>query len=73
MFPPAFFNILKEPSIVQKQMIPQKKGLKLSFFAAEKLRAWHYQAHLQQKDIEKIVKIVQIQEAKKIKIILPIL
>ena len=26
IFPPAFFNILKEPLFVQKQMILQKKG-----------------------------------------------
>ena len=30
-FPPAFFIILKEPLIVQKQTIPQKKALILSF------------------------------------------
>ena len=43
MFPPAFFNILKEPSVVQKQMIPQKKGLILSILELKYLRAWHYQ------------------------------
>ena len=36
MFPPAFFNILKEPLVVQKRMIPQKKALILSFFGAGK-------------------------------------
>ena len=41
--PPAFFNILKEPLLVQKQTIPQKKGLILSFLEQEILRARHYQ------------------------------
>ena len=43
MFPLIFFNILKEPLLVQKQTIPQKKGLILSFLELESLRAWHYQ------------------------------
>ena len=43
IFPPAFFNILKEPLLVQKQTIPQKKALILSFLELESLRAWHYQ------------------------------
>ena len=43
IFPPAFFNILKEPFLVQKQTIPQKKALILSFLQLESLRAWHYQ------------------------------
>jgi hypothetical protein len=38
-----FFNILKEPLLVQKQMIPQRKALILSFLQLESLRAWHYQ------------------------------
>jgi hypothetical protein len=42
-FPPAFFNILKGPLLVQKQTIPQKKALILSFLQLESLRAWHYQ------------------------------
>ena len=41
--PPAFFNILKEPLLVQKQTIPQKKALKFGFLPLESLRAWHYQ------------------------------
>jgi hypothetical protein len=41
LFPPAFFNILKEPLLVQNQTISQKKGLILSFFQAGKL--WYYQ------------------------------
>ena len=40
---PAFFNILKEPLLVQKQTIPQQKFLILSFLELESLRAWHYQ------------------------------
>ena len=43
MFPPAFFSILKEPILVQKQTIHQQKGLDLSFLETESLRAWHYQ------------------------------
>ena len=31
IFPQAFFNILKEPLVVQKQTIPQQKALYLSF------------------------------------------
>ena len=67
MFPSAFFNILKEASIVQKQIIPQKKGLILSFLQLKNLRAWHYQeTYLQQ--IEKKVNLTeQIQDEKKIK------
>ena len=43
MFPPAFFNILKEPLVVQKRMIPQKKALILSFFLEqESLRVWYH-------------------------------
>jgi hypothetical protein len=41
--PLAFFNILKEPLLVQKQMIPQKKALILSFLQMESLRGWHDQ------------------------------
>ena len=37
-FPSAFFNILKEPLLVQKQRIPQKKVLILSFLDIESLR-----------------------------------
>ena len=67
MFPSAFFNVLKEASIVQKQIIPQKKGLILSFLQLKNLRAWHYQeTYLQQ--IEKKVNLTeQIQDEKKIK------
>ena len=32
-FPPAFFNVLKEPFVVQKQTIPQQKALDFSFFS----------------------------------------
>ena len=42
-FPPAFFNILKEPLLVQKQRIHQQKALDLSFLETESLRGWHYQ------------------------------
>ena len=38
---PAFFNILKEPFLVQKQTILQKTGLILSFLQLESLRVWH--------------------------------
>ena len=41
--PPAFFNILKIPLLVQKQTIAQKKGLILSILEPDILRAWHYQ------------------------------
>jgi hypothetical protein len=37
--PLAFFNILKEPLLVQKQTIPQKKVLVLSFFVAGKFKS----------------------------------
>ena len=39
----SFFNILKEPLLVQKQKIPQKKALIFSFLQLESLKAWHYQ------------------------------
>ena len=39
----AFFNIMKEPLLVQKQTIHQQKALDLSFLETESLRAWHYQ------------------------------
>jgi hypothetical protein len=39
----AFFNILTEPLLVQKQMILQQKALILSFLQMESLRAWLYQ------------------------------
>jgi hypothetical protein len=42
-FSPAFFNIMKEPLLVQKQTIHQQKALDLSFLETESLRAWHYQ------------------------------
>ena len=29
--------------LAQKQMVPQRKGLILSFWELESLRAWHYQ------------------------------
>ena len=31
IFSPAIFNILKEPKLLQKQTIPKKKALNLSF------------------------------------------
>ena len=43
IFPPAFFNILKGPLLLQKQTIPQKKALVLSVLTLESLRAWHHQ------------------------------
>ena len=44
IFSPAFFNILKKKTLLaQKQMVPQKKGLILSFWELESLRAQHYQ------------------------------
>ena len=43
IFPPVFFNILKEPLLVQKQTIPQQKALILSFLQLESLWACHYQ------------------------------
>jgi hypothetical protein len=42
-FPPAFFNILKEPLVVEKQTIPQQKALDLSFSLAPLKWAWQYQ------------------------------
>ena len=41
-FPPAFFNILKEPLLVQKQTIHQQKALDLSFNLTPYKWAWHY-------------------------------
>jgi hypothetical protein len=43
IFSPAFFSILKEPMLVQKQTIHQQKALDLSFLETESLRVWHYQ------------------------------
>ena len=43
IFPLAFFKILKKPLLVQKQTIPQKKGLILSFLELKSLRVWHFQ------------------------------
>ena len=43
LFPLAFFNILKEPLLVQEQTITQKEGLILSFLDPESLWVWHYQ------------------------------
>ena len=40
---PTFFNILKEPLIVQKQTIPQQKALDLSFNLVPRKWAWRYQ------------------------------
>ena len=42
-FPPAFFNILKEPLVVQKQTISQQKALDLSFNLTPWKWAWHCQ------------------------------
>ena len=42
-FLPVFFNILKEPLLVQKQMIHQRKALDLSFNLTPQKWAWHYQ------------------------------
>ena len=43
-FSSSFFNALKEPLIVQKQTIPQKKKLRYSaFLQTESLRAWQDQ------------------------------
>ena len=42
-FPPAFFNILKEPLLVQKQTIHQQKALDLSFNLTPWKWAWHHQ------------------------------
>ena len=39
IFSPAFFNILKEPLLVQKQTIPQKKVLIPGFLELESLKA----------------------------------
>ena len=41
--PLAFFNIVKEPLLVQKQTTPQQKALDLSFNLASWKWAWHYQ------------------------------
>ena len=42
-FPPAFFNILKEPLLLQKLMIHQQKALNFSFNLAPWKWTWHYQ------------------------------
>ena len=42
-FPPAFFNILKEPLLLQKLTIHQQKALNFSFNLAPWKWAWHYQ------------------------------
>ena len=42
-FPPAFFNILKEPLLVQKQTIHQQKALDPSFNLTPLKWAWHHQ------------------------------
>ena len=41
--PLALFNILKEPLLVQKQTIHQRKALDLSFNLKPQKWAWHYQ------------------------------
>ena len=46
MFPPAFFNIVKK-LLVQKQTVPQRKGLIFSFLELESLRAWYYESSYQ--------------------------
>jgi hypothetical protein len=38
IFPPAFFSILKEPMLVQKQTIHQRKALDLCFLETEGLK-----------------------------------
>ena len=43
IFSPAFFNILKELYVVQKQTIHQQKALDLSFNLKPWKWAWHYQ------------------------------
>ena len=43
LFSPAFFNMLKEPLLVQKQTIHQQKALDLSFNLTPWKWAWHYQ------------------------------
>ena len=57
IFLPGFFNILKEPLLVQKQTILQKKGLILSFLELKNLGgvalSGGLHAHFLQKDIEK--------------------
>ena len=78
IFPPAFFNILKEPLLVQKQTIPQKKALILSFLQLESLRAWHYQEGstptCRKKTLKKKVNLTEeSQDAKKKNLIAPIL
>ena len=42
-FPPAFFNILKEPLLIQKQTIHQQTAHDLSFNLAPWKWAWRYQ------------------------------
>ena len=41
--PLAFFNIVKEPLLVQKQTTPQQKALDFSFNLAPWKWVWHYQ------------------------------
>ena len=43
IFSPAFFNIMPEPLLLQKQTIPQQKALILTFLELESLLAWQYQ------------------------------
>ena len=43
IFPPAFYNILKEPLLLQKLTIHQQKPLNFSFNLAPWKWVWHYQ------------------------------
>jgi hypothetical protein len=45
MFPQAFLNILKEPLLVQKQTIPQKKFDTQLFGAGKFNPVWHGTGH----------------------------
>ena len=38
----AFFKILKEPMLMQKQTIPHMKALILSFLDSERTRVWYF-------------------------------
>ena len=64
-FPPAFFNILKEPLLHSTETNDtSKKCVILSFFELESLREWHYQEgstpiYLLQKGSEQNVNIIE--------------
>ena len=62
IFSPVFFNILKEPLLVQKQTIHQQKALDLSYLEAEEQgrgMVRRVPRSLAAKDIEKKVNLTE--------------